>query len=71
MKAYGGVDVYTNIFLTSALGGGEWSASRPLNNFLRYLLIETEKNNMAKVRSILKAFQWQLRHCMCICENVS
>jgi hypothetical protein len=29
MKAYGGVDVYTRIFLTSALVGGEWSASRP------------------------------------------
>jgi hypothetical protein len=29
MKAYGGVDVYIYIFLTSALAGGEWSASRP------------------------------------------
>jgi hypothetical protein len=29
MKAYGGVDVYIHIFLTSALVGGEWSASRP------------------------------------------
>jgi hypothetical protein len=29
MKAYGGVDVYIHIFLTSALIGGEWSASRP------------------------------------------
>jgi hypothetical protein len=29
MKAYGGVDVYTHIFLTSALAGGEWSASLP------------------------------------------
>jgi hypothetical protein len=29
MKAYGGVDVYIRIFLTSELGGGEWSASRP------------------------------------------
>jgi hypothetical protein len=28
MKAYGGVDVKIHIFLTSALGGGEWSASR-------------------------------------------
>jgi hypothetical protein len=28
MKAYGGVDVYIHIFLTSALAGGEWSASR-------------------------------------------
>jgi hypothetical protein len=29
MKAYGGLDVYIHIFLTSALVGGEWSASRP------------------------------------------
>jgi hypothetical protein len=29
MKAYEGVDVLTHIFLTSALVGGEWSASRP------------------------------------------
>jgi hypothetical protein len=28
MKAYGGVDVYIHIFLTSTLVGGEWSASR-------------------------------------------
>jgi hypothetical protein len=27
MKAYGGVDVYIHIFLTSALAGGEWSTS--------------------------------------------
>jgi hypothetical protein len=29
MKAYGGVDIYIHIFLTLALAGGEWSASRP------------------------------------------
>jgi hypothetical protein len=29
MKTYGGVDVSTHVFLTSALFGGEWSASRP------------------------------------------
>jgi hypothetical protein len=29
MKTYWGVDVYIHIFLTSALTGGEWSASRP------------------------------------------
>jgi hypothetical protein len=28
MKTYGGVDVQTHVFLTSALVGGEWSASR-------------------------------------------
>jgi hypothetical protein len=27
MKAYGGVDVQIHVFLSSALGGGEWSAS--------------------------------------------
>jgi hypothetical protein len=29
MKTYGGVDVWIHVFLTSALVGGEWSASRP------------------------------------------
>jgi hypothetical protein len=29
IKSYGGVDVQIHIFLTSALVGGEWSASRP------------------------------------------
>jgi hypothetical protein len=29
MKTYGGVDVQIYIFLTPALVGGEWSASRP------------------------------------------
>jgi hypothetical protein len=29
MKAYGGVAVLNQVFLTSALAGGEWSASRP------------------------------------------
>jgi hypothetical protein len=29
MKAYEEVDVLIHIFLTSALAGGEWSASRP------------------------------------------
>jgi hypothetical protein len=29
MKEYGGADVQIHIFLTSALAGGEWSASRP------------------------------------------
>jgi hypothetical protein len=29
MKAYGGVEVYIHVFLTLALDGGEWSASRP------------------------------------------
>jgi hypothetical protein len=29
MKAYGGMDVQIHIFLTSALVGCEWSASRP------------------------------------------
>jgi hypothetical protein len=29
MKTYGGVDVYTHVFLTSALVRGEWAASRP------------------------------------------
>jgi hypothetical protein len=29
MKAYGVLDVYIHIFLTSALVGGDWSASLP------------------------------------------
>jgi hypothetical protein len=29
MKVYGEVAVYIHIFLTLALAGGEWSASRP------------------------------------------
>jgi hypothetical protein len=29
MKTYGGMDVEIYVFLTSALVGGEWSASRP------------------------------------------
>jgi hypothetical protein len=29
MDAYGGVDIEIHIFLTSALAGGGWSASRP------------------------------------------
>jgi hypothetical protein len=29
MKGYGVVDVYIHIFLTLALAGSEWSASRP------------------------------------------
>jgi hypothetical protein len=29
MKTYGGVDVQIHVFLTLALVGGEWSASRP------------------------------------------
>jgi hypothetical protein len=29
MKAHGGMDVHIHIFLTSALVGGEWPASRP------------------------------------------
>jgi hypothetical protein len=29
MKSYGGVDVWIHIFLTSAVTGGEWPASRP------------------------------------------
>jgi hypothetical protein len=28
MKVYGGVDVYIHVFLTLAVVGGEWSASR-------------------------------------------
>jgi hypothetical protein len=29
MKTYRGLDVLIHVFLTSALAGGEWSASRP------------------------------------------
>jgi hypothetical protein len=38
MKAYGEVGVWTHIFLTSALVGGEWSASRPGRFTLGYPL---------------------------------
>jgi hypothetical protein len=34
MKTYRGVDVYSHIFLNSALAGGKWSASRPGERFL-------------------------------------
>jgi hypothetical protein len=30
MKVYWGVNVQIHIFLTSALAGGDWSASRPV-----------------------------------------
>jgi hypothetical protein len=29
METYGGVDIETDVFLTLAVFGGEWSASRP------------------------------------------
>jgi len=29
VKAYGGMEVWLHVFLTSALDGDEWSASRP------------------------------------------
>jgi hypothetical protein len=29
MKAYWGMELYVHAFFTSALDGGEWSASRP------------------------------------------
>jgi hypothetical protein len=38
MKAYWGVDVQIHIFLTLALAGDEWSASRPCRFAPRYPL---------------------------------
>jgi hypothetical protein len=35
MQAYGGVNVWIHIFVTSALVGGEWSASRTYRFSLR------------------------------------
>jgi hypothetical protein len=35
MKVYGGVDIYIQIFLTSALVEGEWPASRPRHFILK------------------------------------
>jgi hypothetical protein len=32
-ETYGGLEVLLHVFLTSALGGDEWSASRP-NRFI-------------------------------------
>jgi hypothetical protein len=37
MKVYGGVDVQIHVFLTSALVGCEWSASRPGRLTLRQI----------------------------------
>jgi hypothetical protein len=34
MKAYGGVDIYTHVFLALVLVGGEWWASRLIRFFL-------------------------------------
>jgi hypothetical protein len=50
MKVYGGVDVQIHVFLTSALVGGEWSASRfgrftPAERATRYQL---DRNRIAK-----------------------
>jgi hypothetical protein len=36
MKAYGGVDVYTHVFMTSALVRGEWSVSRRGDIYVYY-----------------------------------
>jgi hypothetical protein len=38
MKEYGGVDVYSHIFLTSALAGGEWSTLPPWPLYPQYQL---------------------------------
>jgi hypothetical protein len=40
MKAHGGLDVQIHIVLTSALVGGEWSASRPSQVILIYSVPE-------------------------------
>jgi hypothetical protein len=39
MKTYWGVEVYLHTFLTSALDGGEWSASPPVHFTPSYSLI--------------------------------
>jgi hypothetical protein len=43
MMVHGGVDVYIHIFLTSALVGGEWSASRP-GPFRRICILWKSRN---------------------------
>jgi hypothetical protein len=40
MKAYWEVEIYLHAFLTSALAGSDWSASR-LNSFIKYLYQQT------------------------------
>jgi hypothetical protein len=36
MKAYGGMEVYLHLRLTSVLDGGKWAASRPSRFILGY-----------------------------------
>jgi hypothetical protein len=54
MKAYGGVDVEINIFLNSALVGGEWSDSRhgrftPEERVSRYALNKPGRRGEEKI----------------------
>jgi hypothetical protein len=46
MKTYGGVEVHTHVFLTSALVGGEWSKyHKPSYRITIYLILYSVSNN--------------------------
>jgi hypothetical protein len=52
MKVFGGVDVQIHILLTSALAGGEWSASGPGR------LTPGEKATITLVKELLLFIGW-------------
>jgi hypothetical protein len=61
MKAYGGVDVQIHAFLTLALVGGEWSASRPCTHFTAGWVGPTTFLDDVKKRKFLPLTRLELR----------